>query len=197
MIVGIAEKMVNTFLKNQVIDKENTEAYKYGMELLVSQVISIGVVLILGILLGRMWETLLFLIFFIAIRVYAGGYHASCYRNCIMGFAISYIGILVIGEWMRKEQLEFLAIICLVFANIIIYILAPIEDRNKPLDSKEYIEYRKKAQKNTIFMSSIIYVVYAFIPLMRDKMFYAALAICEIGVLLLIGYVKNKKLLVR
>lgn len=38
---------------------------------------------------------------------------------------------------------------------------------------------------------------YAFIPLMRDKMFYAALAICEIGVLLLIGYVKNKKLLVR
>ena len=38
---------------------------------------------------------------------------------------------------------------------------------------------------------------YAFIPLMRDKMLYAALAISEIGILLLIGYVKNKKLLVR
>lgn len=197
MIVGIAEKMVNTFLENQVIDEENTEAYKYGMELLVSQVISIGVVLILGILLGRVWETLLFLIFFIAIRVYAGGYHASCYRNCILGFSISYIGILFLGEWIRKEQLEYFVIVWLVLADIIIYILAPIEDRNKPLDSKEYIEYRKKAQKNTIFMSSIIYVVYAFIPLMRDKMLYAALAISEIGILLLIGYVKNKKLFVR
>lgn len=147
MIVGIAEKMVNTFLENQVIDEENTEAYKYGMELLVSQVISIGVVLILGILLGRVWETLLFLIFFIAIRVYAGGYHASCYRNCILGFSISYIGILFLGEWIRKEQLEYFVIVCLVLADIIIYILAPIEDRNKPLDSKEYIEYRKKARK--------------------------------------------------
>lgn len=38
---------------------------------------------------------------------------------------------------------------------------------------------------------------YAFIPLMRDKMLYAALAISEIGILLLIGYVKNKKLFVR
>ena len=43
----------------------------------------------------------------------------------------------------------------------------------------------------------IIYVVYAFIPLMRDKMLYAALAISEIGILLLLGYVKNKKLFVR
>ena len=46
-------------------------------------------------------------------------------------------------------------------------------------------------------MSGIIYVVYGFIPFMRGEILYAGLAICEIGVLLLIGYVKNKKLLVR
>lgn len=193
MIVEIAEKIANEFVENKVIDEEEKDVYKYGTELMVSQFIGIGIVFLLGTIFGLMWETITFIICFVMIRVYAGGFHASSYRNCLISFGVSYIGILLLGEWINKNQLSNWVMLCLIFAGIIIFILAPIEDKNKPLDGLEYQRCRVKARKQTVLWSTLVCISYWSMPNKRTIIVYGALAICELAVLLIAGLIKNKR----
>lgn len=54
----------------QVIDEEYEEVYVYGLELILSFLISTSIILVIGILFGQIISTLTFLATFILIRQY-------------------------------------------------------------------------------------------------------------------------------
>lgn len=88
-------KLTNIFINNHIIDKEDVEIYEYGIFVVLFNLLSIGAIIVLGILFNRLSFTLEFLLFYIPNRMIIGGYHCKTPQRCFITFTSSYIIILI------------------------------------------------------------------------------------------------------
>jgi len=146
MIEKLARKFTVMFVKNGLVKEENQYIYTYGAELLISGLLSTITVLILGIVLGRLIETLLLMIPFYFIRIYAGGYHAETYRNCLLSFTIGFIVILISTDLLIQFKLDYIVMYLAFIAAMVIFVIAPIEDHSRPLTVNERTKYNRIAK---------------------------------------------------
>lgn len=65
----------------------------------------------------------------------------------------------------------------------------------KPLDEREKYIYGEKAKKRVLLLLLFAIIIAWLIPQWKEKICYGMSAVCEIAVLLLVGYTKNKILL--
>ena len=193
MIVLIADKMSEFFIVKNVIKREDKGVYQYGSELLISELMSTVVSLIIAICFGRVLETICYLIVFETIRVYSGGYHASSHRNCIITFNLIYIGILFLVEMIGVAQLSSWMFLGMLVGSVIIFVMAPVQDQNKPLSNEEVSKYRVSTRKRILFYGVLSSLLYFLTPRFTSVIFIH-IAIFQISILLIIGYYKNIKL---
>ena len=84
MITSISKKLASYLSRKNIIDKDKKEIYQYGYEVLISGLIGFAIVIILGILMNRFIESLLFLGVFVPVRQLTGGYHADSDRKSVV-----------------------------------------------------------------------------------------------------------------
>jgi len=195
MLKKSAEQMAFFFVKMGIIDEKVKDVYIYGSELLISEMICTLLVLGMGLCTDKFMETLLYLASYMPIRIYAGGYHATSHRNCTVIFNLCYIVIFFIVDKILSLNLDYIIYILSIGSGLIIAILAPIEDLRKPLDEREKYIYGEKAKKRVLLLLLFAIMIIWLIPQWKAKIFYGMAAVCEIAVLLLVGYIKNKILL--
>lgn len=190
MIEKLARKFTVMFVKNGLVKEENQCIYTYGAELLISGLFSTITVLILGIVLGRLIETLLLMLPFYFIRIYAGGYHAETYRNCLLSFTIGFIVILISTDLLIQFKLDYIVMYLAFIAAMVIFVIAPIEDHSRPLTVNERTKYNRIAKVLvTLFLiiAEIMYWRYYW-----HRMAYISMAIIAVSIVLWIGIIKNK-----
>lgn len=191
MITRMGEKVALSFWKNNIIDKKDIDVYKYGAELVISQTLATLMIFGIGIILGDIKETLIYYLTYTSLRVYAGGFHASCYRNCNAIYLVVYFFINLIISSNATEKMAFLLFVGLILADIIIIMLAPVADLRRELGAEETKKYRYIVRRILFFVNCIIISVFLFIIELQDEILYAIAAVCEIAVLLILGHMKN------
>lgn len=82
MLSFISSYIVGKMILNNMIDKNEKELFIYGIELIISNISSISIVLLLGILFHKLIEAIILLILLWILRYYAGGYHAKTMLRC-------------------------------------------------------------------------------------------------------------------
>ena len=75
IITKFCQIIVNFFIRKNIFSEEQREIYQYGFELWVSSAIGILMVLAIGIISGKFWESVVFYIVFCSIRLFSGGFH--------------------------------------------------------------------------------------------------------------------------
>ena len=137
---------------------EEMEVAIYGLKRLGMFLISMVVVAIIGLLMGNVQGVFLFLLFFIPLRIFAGGLHLPTLWMCAIAssaliVAVAYIlnNIEVIGI-----QVDLCNAILLVGA-IVIMVLAPVDTYNKQLFNEEKIKYKIISVIITIAEMAIFY----------------------------------------
>lgn len=127
-------------IKNEIIDKSLAEIYTYGFEILLSFLTSTFVIIAVGLILHRIISTLTFLIVFILVRRFTGGFHASTYLKCKIFTVSVYLIVIFLSSFCNINSWMFLILgatgLCVICR------LGPIENSNKPLTDKEKIKYR-------------------------------------------------------
>lgn len=190
MITKAAEKMTNQFIENHLIDEKQQEVYSYGMELLISTLFSTVLVLVIGAVCSRFWYTVVLMIPFYNIRIYAGGFHAENYVKCFLTFAGGYVCILAATEYLIESGWQDLIVAASVLSVIMIWKWSPIEDHSRPLSLEERKNYSKKARKTAVFYGVLTFLSYiAFQPV---EAVYMASAINADWFMLLAGILKNR-----
>ena len=88
MISHISEQMLQYLLKSRVINDsdEEKEYYRYGIEITISSLLNIILIIGIGIIFRNVFESIIFLSFFMLIRQFTGGYHADTYFKCNLSF---------------------------------------------------------------------------------------------------------------
>ena len=90
--------------------------------------------IVIGVIAGKVFESIAFLVFYIPLRSYAGGYHASTPRRCYFIFIVIIMAMLL---FIGYVDLSIIYIILLLVGMVVCFAFAPVEDKNKPLDRDE------------------------------------------------------------
>lgn len=173
--------------KGEYFSIAERDIIEYGIKQGSKFIRSVIITLIIGIFFNIPIISGLFLISFIPLRKYAGGYHANTSFRCMI---ISALGLSSVFYMISKEiVVEYLLLIALISFGII-FILAPISNYKKKLDYTEILLYRKITRKILFFESACLII---FILL---KINIVTLAIVSsfylTSISLLAGYIKQK-----
>lgn len=141
---SVSHHLADRLVQNEIISKEDYEVYRFGIECFIMKAVHIITYLLLGLWLHMLRELVVFLIVFIPLRVYSGGYHAKTPLNC---YFVS-CGAVLTAIFMMKNAPSFImnhSIIWAFAVSLLLFIIVPVESSNKPLDSIEKNHYKKKA----------------------------------------------------
>lgn len=142
--------------KNTVKDKE---IIVYGLKSAITQGLSIIITSVLGYIFGLLWESIVFLVSFSAIRMYAGGYHFQKAIHCYVVSSGIMILVLTIVKFTPAGYILVTNLAMLTISVPIILKLAPMETETKPLDEVEKQHYRKITIRNLVVECCIILIL--------------------------------------
>ena len=157
MIEFIVNETLKKFNDNQIIDDDNEDIYRYGLQLLVATIVKGIVILLIAFILKVVPETLLFLSVFASLRVNAGGVHADNYFTCLLVTIVFNFGSIYLAPLLTNG---FILFAILYICGILIYIYAPVDTPNKPLNKDEIIIYTKRSRM--VFIILLILITTAF-----------------------------------
>lgn len=140
MLNKMAVKITDKLVLKKIVSDDMADIYIYGFELLISFFFSTIGILIIGIILGRFLQTLMFLATFILLRSFTGGYHANTYAVCsIVTFSLFGI-VLLLAEFVFVPL--YLYPILGLIGTIIMVWQVPIEHPNKKLSNDQKRKYK-------------------------------------------------------
>ena len=146
MIEMLSKKVVSGLFKNHAICEEECGLYRYGCEIFLTMTLNTCFIFFQGILMDRLLETIIFIVCFIPIRTYAGGYHATSFFRCFIltncMFAIDF-GVI----YPFLEHYGSGSVIVLILTSTISWILSPIIDCDVTWKKEEDMKgYKEKAR---------------------------------------------------
>jgi len=172
---AIAVKCTNALKDRNIISAEQENIYIYGFELILSFLSSILFVVIWSTIFGKLNVALIFLLFFIPVRITSGGYHASTYRSCfILTNTITFGSVMlsvILGN-LHNSIIESLAWIGYCFSMFYIYKNAPIVKSKYPM-RPEIIQRNKRYTYKLIALETIALLVIKLIG--YNELMYAGI----------------------
>lgn len=154
MIKSFSNKLLQYLVKTGTIDKDEDVLayYRYGLEITISSIVNIILILLIGICSHHFYESIAFLICFVTLRQFTGGYHANTYFKCNFLFSILYIALLIAYDLTIKQLTYHADALMLVFSIVTFASECPIEHNNKPLS-----DIQKKRNKKLSVMLGLLY----------------------------------------
>ena len=166
---------------------EDKEVYRYGVQQGLNLTLNILTTIIIGVLCGMVYPSILFLVCYMPLRSFCGGYHAKTHLRCYIYSVIMITSILLVTKYTAFNI--FLYEVLVLISLIIILLLAPVEDENKKLDSVEKRVFRKKAYIIT-FLEVLLYHIF-----LLTHLTYCYIILCvalfSLSILMIIGSIKN------
>lgn len=184
----ITDLIVQFMLKHGIIEAEDAEIYQFGFNQLIFISINLITTVVIGIVFSMLFESVIFLVSYMVVRVYAGGYHAKTQFRCYIISSLFIVLALIGVKYIIWEG--FVNIIAITIAAIIIFKLSPVETKNKPLDEIETKIYKTKSRQRL----AVIYVLCIMAKLLAyDAIFKSmSMAIIILSFVLLIGQQINR-----
>lgn len=155
MIAYAADKVSSFFIRKNIILEKDKEAYDYSFEVLIAFVLNFIIVINLALLTKTFLFGLLFISAFLPLRIFAGGYHASTHLRCMITLIITYLIFVVLIRLFPVNLIKVTCFGMLILSQLIIFLFAPSEDKNNPLNQNKKSQLRLR--------SIIISMLYALI----------------------------------
>ena len=191
MIQELSIKIANFMVKRSIISDSDRNLYEFAYLSLIERLISWGTIIVLGTLFDCFLGSIIFTFSFVPLRIYAGGFHAKVYWKC---FLISSITFLIVIVFFKNiySHISTEIILFFLFISIIINIKkAPISDPNRPLNKKEFQNYKLVTRKillieTIMIIPTSIYNIHNVFPA------FTIIAIILEAFLLVINFNKTK-----
>lgn len=144
------QTLIRKLIQYQLISDQDVNLYSYGINLLLSYLLNIFTILLIGLLENKLIETIFFTAIFVFIRSYSGGLHFSKFIYCYIGTVI------VISLFIQLYKFSIpITILNTIFflISFILFIINPMDNKNRKFDSIEKKVFSKKSKRNIILVS--------------------------------------------
>ena len=192
MLYKVSNLLVNMLVGKNSLKTEKQEVYMYGTMLFVSTFVGLLSLFFVSIIFFDLVTFLVFLSFFVPLRLYAGGYHCKNYSTC---FVVS--NILFVLVVLSAKVIYSISWITTVFSSItfiMVILFSPVTNNANPLSERRKQINRKKS----------IYIVTAQFAIINIPIFlqlksigyYIGLATCSelsIAILMMIEIIIERR----
>lgn len=174
MIERLTNRIIEYQIKTGSIDIADSNVYRYGYILLFEVIINICIAFAISFTFRTIKEMFFFLIFFMMLRSFCGGYHADKIWHCVVISNIVMIFAIHISKFAAKYSIPIILYIVIEMCfSLIIYYNSPVDNKNKRLSNAEKTIYKKY-----IFMIIIIENIFGFVLMVLEKYKYAYIILC-------------------
>ncbi len=182
----LAEKLADKAIMSGAIAEDERELYLYAYQALIAQAMSWTSLILIGAMFHSFWGALIYMIFFIPLRTFAGGFHQNNYMRCYLTSLIIFLLVVVVVAYAAEAIPMWAA--CVLFAASVftIFQLAPVADPNKPLDQHEKTKYKKMTQMILAIETAAV-VLSVIINIPMRLLLLAMAAPLTVAILLLLG----------
>ena len=160
MIEKMALRIVNQMEIEKIISKSRCEYYEYALISMVEHAITVGTMLLLGLIFRHFFPTICFMVFFFSLRKRTGGFHANKFWQCYLGTVITYIVVIQVVPVLCTNQIIMYGM--LFFSIIPICIMGTINHPNIDM-SKSELQESKKAARLIALMEVMIIAVLVYL----------------------------------
>lgn len=185
MFIRLSKRIVRHCCKGEGSDEN--ELYIFGVNQFLNMLLNILTALFIGILFGETLRIILFMLAYVPLRSYAGGWHSRTPLRC---YIFSVIMLIVVSIGMKYLSVaEWMYYVILAAAASVVLILAPVEDRNKPLDEIEHKVYKRR----TVIITVAELIIALLLKLLiSDNLFIAIVySFTVLSLMLIAGKAKN------
>ncbi|EMG28257.1 regulator [Listeria fleischmannii 1991] len=159
--ITFTEKLADRLISREryAEDEETYLKVKYGVEVILINVIKISLVYILALLIGVFWETLITHLAFVALRRYSFGLHAVKSLNC----TITSLLMFVLGPFLFQSIPSTNWIVVIVFALVLfnMFRYAPSDTESLPLIG---LEERNILKKKAMVCTIVLFLITLLVP---------------------------------
>ena len=155
----ISDKICDRLITAGVIPEAQKALYRYGVSQLLLTALNVITTALIGVLMGMIWQSLLFLAAYIPLRRFAGGIHASTPARCYFCSVGLIICVLFLLSKVPESALPIGA--AAVSAAAALWFLTPVEDPNKPFSEAEEVHFRRQSRRILLAETIIALVLLA------------------------------------
>lgn len=185
-----AAKLVEVAISTGVISEADREFYQYAYLLLIEYIISWSSIFTIALLTHQVLGALFFALFYIPLRIFAGGYHAREFRGCnllsIISFTLFCLTVPLVTS-IPQSTIYILIMIC----SVTIFALAPIADPNKPFEGND--ENRNRFRTRIVLVTELIIAYFMCIITLNNGIYcFIAFSFLMVSLLLIVSAIKIK-----
>lgn len=158
LLMDLVKRLTSIMADQGIIEREEQVVYDYGVRQGFWLLVNLVTAILFGLWLCMLPQCLIFLWAYMVLRTFAGGYHARTPILCYMEGSLVIIAALLMikhGIWLWNTLI---AGVFLILAGSIVMILAPVEDKNKPLDNLERVVYGRRAKIIVVIEIGVVIV---------------------------------------
>ena len=194
MIEKMVIKIINQMEMEKIISKSSCEYYEYALIGMAEHAITVGTMLLLGLIFRQFLPTICFIVFFLSLRKRTGGFHANKFWQCYLGTVITYIVVMQVVPMLYINQTIMYGI--LFFAIILICIIGTINHPNTDM-SKSELQESKKAARLIVLMEVMIIAVLVYLKADMLYIGYMSLAIILCAFLMCLAKIIKQEVCVK
>lgn len=191
MIIRLSQVILKFLYKHLELSTEMKDIYQYGIEVTLSSALNIILVIGFSILIRDVLAGVIFLLLFIFMRSFTGGYHASTYFMCNSIMLLTFLTVCLLYRYLFQLDIDIHLYEILSLPNLIpIFVFAPVPNKHKKLSqSQKRVNHIVSVVVGTLL--SIMAVI-----LIQFKIKYGVLiviTISSISVMIIIGTLLQRR----
>ena len=159
MIESLSYKASDFFIRNNKIKLEDRDAFAYGLRRLILNGFMLITFSILGLITNRFIEIYIFLLFFIPLRKYAGGFHCNNPLTCYISSCLCVMSGVYMAKYINSI---FILFILATISMICILLLSPVQDKHKKISQNEQKAYKRVIKRLFIINTIICIMIYNY-----------------------------------
>lgn len=169
------DQMTAVLVNNGVIKQEEEEIYAFGMRQLISHMTHMALIFVVGFCTGTFAESAVFALFYIPLRIHAGGYHADTNTRCFLSSLMMLLSIFLLVRFIPVDFMALISFLLILVSAPVILKYAPVGSANKPLDDLERRIYKIRA--NWVMAAIVLTTIFCFVFLKYTFGFVLALSL--------------------
>lgn len=181
----MSTKIADILCQKELINESDKEIYAFGYEVILDNVTKLIAIFLAGVILHKTIITLIFLITFVPLRGYTGGYHAK--SKWICGLVSFLLWGMVVGSTANMTEVlkanKVVIFFMVLVSELIIHQYAPVENINKRLTEEKRLRNRRRA----IVLGTIYGILILLLTFIVTEYGVAmAMTILEVAILMII-----------
>ena len=171
MLEKCADSMTEFLFMKCSLDESRKSVYRYGFQLFLSTSASTTAILLLSALFSLFGHAVIFLLIFMPLRFFSGGYHAKTYGSCfILTNAVYWLtatASLLFDSFPANVQTLIIPFLTVASA-VTICLLVPVRNVNHPLSEARY----RRNQITSRVLTPLIAILVCSLCLLQSKFMY-------------------------